>query len=89
MIYTRSKYIVGEVRGGGIGSVTSAVLFNDVVSHDSLRPLFSEIHGAGFFYIDENFKVSVFGTSTSLNVDSRPEDALWIERTLCINQKDT
>lgn len=87
MIYVKSKYIVGEVRGGGLGSVLSAVLFNDVVSHDSLRPLFSEIHGAGFFYI-EGGKVNVFGESIALKVKSRPEDVIWIERTLRLNLKD-
>ena len=84
MIYTRSKYIVGVIRGG----VVSAILFNDVLSHDKLRPLFSEIHGAGFFSIREG-KVTVFGESVSLKTESRPEDVTWIERTLCIHQEDT
>lgn len=79
-MYTNGKYIVGEVKDG-YGTVT-ALCFNDVVSHDTFRNMFTTIYGAGFFGIDDAGKVCAWGNSISLKVESRDQDILQIERAL-------
>lgn len=84
-LYVQGKYIVGEIRSNtSIVDCISAVLFNCLVTHSDLANAFSEIHGAGFFYLDKERKVHVYGESVSLSKKSRPEDVQWIERTLCL-----
>ena len=75
-MYSKGKYIVGELHSGfGLGVLT-AVVFNEVASHDTFKNMFDTIYGAGFFTLDPDgpggqIDVFVHGESTSLQVKSR------------------
>lgn len=81
-MYNKGKYIVGELASSIGMPVVSAVCFNEVVSHDSFKQLFTEIYSAGFFHV-QNDKIVVYGKSVSLNVESNEErDTKQIARAL-------
>jgi hypothetical protein len=86
---SRAKYITGEVKcDGGLGSVATALCFGEILGHSDLIGRFSEIWGAGFFFIGEDGKVTAYGKSVSLGVDSREEkDAQMIEKALGLKEE--
>ena len=81
-MYNKGKYIVGEIKTE-YGTSVTALCFNEVVSHDTFRNMFTEIYGAGFFSVIDDRKVTAYDKSVSLNVKSRGEqDELQILRAL-------
>lgn len=80
----RTKYITGEVKcDGPIGSVATAICFGEILGHSDLKSRFTEIWGAGFFFIDDAGNVVAYGESVSLGVKSREaQDAKMIEKAL-------
>lgn len=74
-MYSKFKYVCGELIGQGFG----AVVFSEAVDHSAMRPLFSEIKGAGFGHVGLT-DVEVYGESYSLRVKSRPEDQPHVSR---------
>ena len=76
-----SKYIVGEINTG-IGTFLGAIVFSNFVPHSQFKDYFTEILGAGFFYVDHHLNVVVYDRSVSLGVVSRPEDAKIISKAL-------
>jgi len=86
------KYIVFEQSG-----LETALLFDPLIEHDQFKEL--NPISAGFFITHEQNvadqyswdgpsfipKISVYGKSTSLELESRPEDAIIIER--CLSHK--
>lgn len=72
-MYSKSKYIVGEVMGS-FGTHLCAVVFPETVGHDDIgRRLFIDgtIRSAGFCHFSED-DVKVYGESVSLRVKSNP-----------------
>lgn len=85
MTVSNSKYVVGEMHSIS-GLIEVAVCFGDLVTHSELRPLFVNILGAGFFYLDSDNKVVAFGRSVSLSINSRPKmDSRLIAKALSLN----
>jgi hypothetical protein len=80
-MYNRSKYVVGKIQGD-VG--LTAVVFNDVTNHSSMRALFLEdsITSAGFWYVNDNDEVVVYGESESLRLKSKPSDARLVARAI-------
>lgn len=80
---TSRKYVIGQPRRGT--HRPTAIIFDDVFAHNEMATMFNPdtIVGAGFFYQDTdahgNPKVVVHGSSVSLKLASRPEDALYLE----------
>lgn len=72
-MYTKAKYIVGDVQGTYMVQ-TCAIVFSEAVGHNEVAPLFiaGTIISAGFFHADEE-KVHVYGDSVSLRIKSNPE----------------
>jgi hypothetical protein len=84
------KYVIVEV-----GGIETPIIFDPIIQHSDFKarnPI-----SAGFFELKEENraeqydawggvdfvpKVRVFGKSVSLDIDSRPEDAILIERAL-------
>ncbi len=88
MLYTKGKYIVGDLVTSDGFEILTALLFNEVVQHDTFKHRFTKIYGAGFFHVHED-KVVVYGESISLGVKGRGEpDALQIRRTLGLEPKE-
>jgi hypothetical protein len=81
-VYTKSKYIVGEIQDD-MGSVITAIVFSDVISHIFVSKLFvpGTIIGAGFCYYDIE-GVTVYGESFGLNIESNPEDEIHVGRAM-------
>jgi hypothetical protein len=79
---SQAKYIVGEVFST-YGTIPCAICFGESISHDALRPMFAEIYGAGFFFINDEGEVKAYGKSVSLGVESREDkDAKMISKAL-------
>lgn len=81
-MYSKGKYIVGEIRGQY--PVLTAVCFNELATHSDFKPIFTEILGAGFFHVNDDLTVTVYGDSVSLEVKVRPEDAKKISQALAL-----
>jgi len=83
-MYSQGKYIVGELKNNSImGTSLTALCFNELISHDTFKHMFAEIHGAGFFWVNEAGEVVTTGKSISLGVNGRgEEDAFQIRRVL-------
>ena len=73
-----SKYIIVKEKGHEV-----AVLFDPLIPHNEIR---KSAISAGFFCVEASssirIKVSVFGESISLKLQTRPEDATLIEKML-------
>lgn len=83
-MFTKAKYVVGEVPAI-VGTFTVAICFSEAVGHDTVKPLFKEIHSAGFFYINDDRTVVAYGESVSLKTKSRCElDAKLIAYALAL-----
>lgn len=77
-MYSKSKYVVGEVSG-----IMVAIVIPEVLSHSDLLPVFDQntIRSAGFcFYLEAD--VQVYGDSFGLKVISRPDDAHFVGRAM-------
>lgn len=84
---SKAKYVTGEVKTD-YGTIATAICFGDVLNHSDFANKFTEIWGAGFFYIDQAGAVTAYGKSVSLGVESRPEqDAKMIEKALVLNSE--
>lgn len=85
----KTKYVVGLARAGYMEQVVGIIFPEDVI-HEDLAMLFfgskNRIIGAGFCTVEERegfmTKVVAHGESVSLNISSRPEDALYLNTTL-------
>ena len=84
-MYSKGKYVVGEVIGRYI-PVMAAVCVNESITHSDLAPIFvpGSIRSAGFFHINEDLTVSVYGDSISLRVKSQENDAILVSKTLAL-----
>ncbi len=75
------KYII--VKQGGF---KTPILFDDTISHNEFDKIFRKsVISAGFFdtsIVDGEIRVSTFGRSVSMKVESRPQDAALIEKFL-------
>lgn len=80
-MYTKGKYVVGNIQDG-IGSFVIAICFPEHIGHNTVaRKLFSEeVIAGGFFSIDHEGSVRVYGASTSTGSKSRPGED---ERLIC------
>ncbi|WOF81696.1 hypothetical protein P5704_027865 (plasmid) [Pseudomonas sp. FeN3W] len=78
---TQGKYVIGEIQDG-ISSFVVAVCFPEHIGHNTVaRKLFSqEVIAGGFFSIDHEGSVRVYGASTSTGSKSRPGED---ERLIC------
>ena len=86
-MYSKGKYIVGEVKSSHGMTVLSAICFNEVVGHNDVARLFDTIHGAGFFNVNINDDgqrySSAYGESVGIGIKSRGEqDSKQIDRAL-------
>jgi hypothetical protein len=72
-MYTKAKYIVGDINGTYM-SHTCAVVFSEAIGHDEVAKVFipGTIVSAGFCHATEE-KVWVYGESISLHIKSNPE----------------
>lgn len=72
-MYSKSKYIVGQI-SDGMGSQTAAVVFPETIPHVSMSRVFVQgsIRSAGFCHFSEE-DVKVYGDSVGLKVKSNPE----------------
>jgi hypothetical protein len=87
MLYTKSKYIVGEIQAtDGVLCIMCAVVFPDVIDHRATARVFIEdsIVGAGFCFVDENNIAQVYGESIGLDIKSNPSDAKFVGRALAL-----
>lgn len=90
-MYTKGKYVVGEIQlmiGTNIGAVCIAESFG----HDTLRSVFVQdsISSAGFFHVNNDLTVSVYGDSVGLGVKANPErDAKLIAKALALPSAHT
>lgn len=89
-MYSKGKYIVGEVDTACGMSMMSAVCFSEALGHIDVAKLFSEIHGAGFFNVnidaDGQQYATAYGKSVGLGIESRGEqDSKQIDRALGLN----
>lgn len=77
-MYSKSKYIVGNIDG-----MTCAVVFPETIPHVAVARVFDKgtILGAGFCHYGED-GASAYGESIGLNVASRPEDAVLLSRAM-------
>jgi len=72
------KYIIVEKMG-----IQVPILFSDIVSHNSVAVSLPSVISAGFFCVDfVTEKVTVWGKSTSLDKESRKQDAEIIKSEL-------
>lgn len=88
-MFTRGKYIVGEVETSTGFDIATAVCFSEAVEHAAMAKLFTVIWGAGFFTVgcDEHgiLDVSASGKSIGLGVESRgSKDEKLIKKALGI-----
>lgn len=80
-----SKYIVVIM---GDSQFETPIMFPDYVTHDEVyRKIGGTLVSAGFFttgftQASGDYDVSAFGSSTSLGIGSRPEDAALIKNAL-------
>lgn len=89
------KYAVGKIRAGKRNDAAGtfidievALTFPASVPHDKMRYVFcGEPTSAGFFELTEN-GVHVFGHSETLGLQSRPEDATLIEKSIGFKRKE-
>lgn len=81
---TQSKYIIFKYAG----VCECAVVFDSLITHSEIGIKFGngDAVSAGFCRVDE-FGVAVYGHSVSMGLESRPEDAKLVERSLSINQE--
>lgn len=86
---SKSKYVVGLARTGGMDKVMAVAFSEDMVHHDVATALFgsrNRIIGAGFFDIEDREghapTVVTYGESVSLEVKSRPEDKHYLNALL-------
>jgi len=87
-MFSRGKYITGEVHSDHGMPVASAICFSGFIAHADVSKLFSEIWGAGFFTI-ENGQAKVEGKSIGLKVSSRgAADEKMINKALGLNAKE-
>lgn len=80
----RAKYIVGEV-ACDFTSVVAAIVFPETIAHATMaRRVLVEgtATSAGFFYINDEGGVTVYGRSDSLNVGPAEHDERLISRAL-------
>jgi hypothetical protein len=89
MTWTKGKYVVGEIPSE-VGSVLAAVLIPEYVGHDRIRDVFlpGTIRSAGFFILDNDKKIQVYGRSVSLDVSSMPNDVVQINKILLLEGLD-
>lgn len=77
----KNKYVVIQQSG-----FQSAILFDETFSHSDFKNVFQDaIVSAGFFDTvieKDKIKVSTFGKSVALKLESRKEDAKLIEKLL-------
>lgn len=69
----KRKYVIISGKG--------AILFPETFQHAEFRK-HGEITGAGFFFIGDNDKVTVYGESISLKIKSKSEDLFWVKQAL-------
>lgn len=79
-MYSKSKYIVGEL-GSGILPIMVAVVFPESINHTDVAPIFSEIMSAGFCQYGTD-QVSVFGESIGLHIKSDPTHERLVGRAM-------
>lgn len=80
----RAKYIVGEV-ASDLFTVEAAIVFPETIAHAAMaRRVLVEgtATSAGFFYINDEGGVTVYGRSDSLNVGPAEHDKLLISQAL-------
>ena len=85
----KTKYVVGLARAGYIEQVV-AIIFPEAVIHEDMALAFfgskNRIIGAGFCHVVEregfSTAVQAYGDSVSLGIDSRPEDAFYLNAAL-------
>lgn len=85
-MYTKGKYVVGEIALTA-GSNLGAVCISEGFNHSDLRPVFvpNTIDSAGFFHVNNDLTVSVYGESVGLKVKSNQQrDAKLIARALAL-----
>lgn len=88
-MFSKSKYVVG-IRMIGRNRTPVAILFPEAINHDDLAiGYFGSadcVLGAGFFHLVERegheTKAVPYGDSVTLKLDSRPQDASYIEYAL-------
>jgi hypothetical protein len=79
------KYIIIEQNG-----LDLAIMFDMILSHSDIAQGFNKVLSAGFFQVGgessiadkQDIDVSVFGKSTTLNIESRKEDARILKKVL-------
>lgn len=83
MNYDKGKYLVGEIPLT-VGSNLGAVVIGEHFGHAVLRSVFvpDTIVRGGFFFIDEDGKVVVYGESISMKVKSKDIDALLVAKAI-------
>jgi hypothetical protein len=86
-MYTKGKYVILEL-SLSIGSTLGALCFAETFGHDLVAEHFvrnhDEVRSAGFFHVNENLTVSVYGESISLRKKSMSEDARLVARALAL-----
>jgi hypothetical protein len=72
-MYTKSKYVVGEIQDSNGFMLLGAVVFSELLSHSDVARVFvpDTVRSAGFCHYEEH-GVQVYGESVSLNVKSNP-----------------
>lgn len=86
MPWSKGKYVVGEVKAGDGLELYGAILIPEFIPHASVRMCFSKVNGAGFFHVNDDFTINVYGESVGLRVVSRPEDKAEIAKVLLIGE---
>jgi len=83
-----SKYVIGDIAATYGIQTNIAVVFPDTIGHDKIgRSVFvaDSIKSAGFCYINDKGRVSVYGQSVSLGVTAHHGvDEKIIEKALAI-----
>lgn len=85
-MFRKTKYVCGEVKTM-MGSLPGAIILPNYINHDTVKELFEEITGAGFFCVhsvNNNLEIEVFGKSETLNISSQPDDIHYIKNALDI-----
>lgn len=78
-MFKQGKYLLGNIREKGF-PVQTAVLFPETITHRYVaRTLFGgDVQSAGFYRIEEDGSVSVFGDSPSIGLASDKADIPFI-----------
>lgn len=84
-MWDKAKYVVGTViNPHPFTNVRAAIVFPEHLGHTLVRNLFvaGSITGAGFFHLDLDGRVQVYDRSSTLGVDSKPEDAELVAKAI-------